>query len=289
MLIKLALENSIRVSETRTIVAEGKTELHNDFLATKGGEVWRCAYSSHKNETDYILMPYDSETYQNVIKIKYKTIENYLNSRRIQYRENKESVQINSGEKADIKSNYTKEIDIGRDVPYPGSYFEGLDKIKLSALVMAIGSLLSVVSFFLHVIAIIAIIVFLVVIFAELLPGFKLLKESDEKYSIGLSGIHAMVLALVIIFFSVIILFVNPILGLIGLILSLIIFFVAGIMLAIGLFRIGSAAGNGLMEVGAILVIFILFVGWILVYISIGEIEERAEKLNDEALSSESV
>ncbi|MCL4420837.1 MAG: hypothetical protein M1477_04015 [Candidatus Thermoplasmatota archaeon] len=40
--------------------------------------------------------------------------------------------------------------------PYPESFFEGLDKIKLAALVLIIGTLLSLVSFFDPVVAIVA-------------------------------------------------------------------------------------------------------------------------------------
>ncbi len=173
-------------------------------------------------------------------------------------------------------------------VPYPESYFQGLDKIKLAAIVLVIGTLLSLLAFFLSFVAIAAAIIIIVIVYVELLSGFKLLKESNPEYNIGLTGVYAILLGAVILFIGGVIFFVIPISGALIILVGGVISILAEILIAVGLFRLGSDAGNGLMEVGAILVFIISFIGWILVYISIGEIKERARKRNVEAQSFKS-
>ncbi len=168
--------------------------------------------------------------------------------------------------------------------PYPESFFEGLDKIKLAALVLIIGTLLSLVSFFDPVVAIVAGIIVVIVVWVELVAGFKLLKESNADYGIGLTGAYAMIVAAVIAFIGGILFFINPIFGALIVIVGAVLGILSAILVAIGLFRIGSKNESGIMEVGAILVVLISFIGWILVYVSIGEIKNKANKRNAEQL-----
>ena len=165
--------------------------------------------------------------------------------------------------------------------PYPESFFEGMDKIKLAALVLIIGTLLSLISFFDPVVAIVA---GIIVVWVELVAGFKLLKESNADYGIGLTGAYAMIVAAVIAFIGGILFFINPIFGALIVIVGAVLGILSAILVAIGLFRIGSKNESGIMEVGAILVVLISFIGWILVYVSIGEIKNKANKRNAEQL-----
>ncbi|MCW6168638.1 MAG: DUF973 family protein [Thermoplasmatales archaeon] len=166
--------------------------------------------------------------------------------------------------------------------PFPDSFFEGLDKIKLAALVLIIGTLLSLVSLFVPAVAIVAAILVIIIVWVELIGGFRLLKESNADYGIGLTGAYGLIVAAIILFIGGISVFVLPPFGLLVVILGAVLGILAGILVAIGLFRIGSKNGSGLMEVGAVLVIFISFIGWILVYVSIGEIKNKANKRNAE-------
>ena len=127
--------------------------------------------------------------------------------------------------------------------------------------------------------------------------GFKIVRTADTSYGIGVTGTLLEMIGIILIGVAVAILIATlgsaalsggisgagglggalvGVFATIGLIvIGAIIAFVGVILTLVGLFRIGSKYKNALVEIGAVLYLFITFVGVILLYIGLGEIERK--------------
>ncbi len=126
--------------------------------------------------------------------------------------------------------------------------------------------------------------------------GFKTLKKSDPAYGIGVTGTLLEIVGIIFVGIAAVLLIItvagaasstasavfNSVGAIAGVFATLgliiiggIISFVGVILTMIGFFRIGSKYSNALVQVGAVLYLFIAFVGVILLFIGLNEIEKK--------------
>jgi|GEM_PF-978510 uncharacterized membrane protein len=130
------------------------------------------------------------------------------------------------------------------------------------------------------IVAIISIIISLVG-YINVRSGFQILSEINQDYGIGKTGVNLIFVGIGVTILGLILLLV--LVGFFILIIAVLIEVIGSILLGIGIYRIGSNFRNTLVEVGGILIIFswlpyigfIAFIGWILNYFGLNEIEKR--------------
>jgi hypothetical protein len=120
--------------------------------------------------------------------------------------------------------------------------------------------------------------VLIVMAFGRLRGGFSLLSAAGRGGSIGVAGTWLVIIAIIIALLGVALFMFG---GFIAVWIAFVLAAVGFILIGVGLFEVGSSYRNGLLEAGGILVAIPLlitsFIGLILSYVALGDIERELQ------------
>ncbi len=162
--------------------------------------------------------------------------------------------------------------------PNPLNEINGLERLKDGSLYLIIASLLLIIGDFIAftlIGTIIAFIIALVLVFlsySRLREGFGILQSYGKNTSLGKTGATLLLAGAILDLIGGILLLV--IVGAFFIIIGAIFAIIGEIFVGIGLYNTGSAYNVDLLKIGGILVAIIItaFIGYILAYISLGDI-----------------
>jgi uncharacterized membrane protein len=134
----------------------------------------------------------------------------------------------------------------------------------------ALGALMAVVA--LGVVSL----VLMVMSFANLREGFSMLTLAGKGGLTGSAGVLVVLVGILIVIVGALLSLIG---GLLLIMVGLVIIVVGYIFIGVGFFEVGSSYNNGILEAGGILVAIPLlitsFIGLILCYIGLGEVESK--------------
>jgi len=120
--------------------------------------------------------------------------------------------------------------------------------------------------------------VLIVMAFGRLSGGFSLLSAAGRGGSIGVAGTWLVIIAIIIALLGAALFMFG---GFIAMWVAMVLAAVGFILIGVGLFEIGSSYRNGLLEAGGILVaipfLITSFIGLILSYVALGDIERELQ------------
>jgi len=120
--------------------------------------------------------------------------------------------------------------------------------------------------------------VLIVMAFGRLRGGFSLLSAAGRGGSIGVAGTWLVIIAIIIALLGAALFMFG---GFIAMWIAFVLAAVGFILIGVGLFEVGSSYRNGLLEAGGILVAIPLlitsFIGLILSYVALGDIERELQ------------
>jgi Protein of unknown function (DUF973). len=120
--------------------------------------------------------------------------------------------------------------------------------------------------------------VLIVMAFGRLSGGFSLLSAAGRGGSIGVAGTWLVIIAIIIALLGAALFMFG---GFIAMWIAFVLAAVGFILIGVGLFEVGSSYRNGLLEAGGILVAIPLlitsFIGLILSYVALGDIERELQ------------
>ncbi|MCI4460324.1 MAG: DUF973 family protein [Acidilobus sp.] len=120
--------------------------------------------------------------------------------------------------------------------------------------------------------------VLIVMAFGRLSGGFSLLSAAGRGGSIGVAGAWLVIIAIIIALLGAALFMFG---GFIAMWVAMVLAAVGFILIGVGLFEIGSSYRNGLLEAGGILVaipfLITSFIGLILSYVALGDIERELQ------------
>jgi len=165
--------------------------------------------------------------------------------------------------------------------PNPQNEILGLENIRNGSLYLIVAALLFIVGDFLAptifgaVIVYIIALIFIFLAYSKLRDGFGILQSTGKNTGLGKTGATLLLVGMILNIIGAILLLVFV--GIAFLVLGSIVVIIGEIFVGIGLYNTGNAYNEGLLETGGILVAIIItaFIGYILAYVSLGNIINR--------------
>lgn len=90
-----------------------------------------------------------------------------------------------------------------------------------------------------------------------------------------MTGLNLLIYGFIIAFIGGVLTFLVPLAGVALVGVGVLLIFVAQVLIGVALYNIGNSYNSSLMSIGGIVEIFLSFIGWILIYISIDEVINR--------------
>ncbi|AHC52393.1 hypothetical protein SUSAZ_00710 [Sulfolobus acidocaldarius SUSAZ] len=158
---------------------------------------------------------------------------------------------------------------------YPTSDLDALNKLKDAALWFIIIGILYFIGFFFALLIIVPLILYFVVGIPKLRNAFQAFLNLGKNVNLGSTGLNILIYGFIVAFIGGVLSFLVPFAGIALVGVGVLLIFLAQVLIGVALYNIGNSYNSSLMSIGGIIEIFLSFIGWILIYISIDEVINR--------------